>query len=103
MHVELGIQKDKSQPTKGIPLKKGSSLMADWLLLEPKPLMFPPRRTILVSHGLCQLFATAFKRLIIKSLKYFAFSKLRTISRLILQFLHDFAAHFAKWRAVQDF
>jgi hypothetical protein len=77
--------------------------MADWLLLEPKPLMFPPRRTKLVSHGPCQLLATAFKRLIIKSLKYFAFSKLRAIPRLILQALQDFAAHFAKWRVLQDF
>lgn len=77
--------------------------MADWLLLEPKPLMFPPRRTKVVSQGLCQLLTTAFKRLIIKSLKYFAFSKLRAIFRLILQDLHDFAAHFAKSQVVQDF
>jgi hypothetical protein len=71
--------KSQKPAHQGNPSEEGSSLMADWLLLEPKPLMFPPRRTEVVSQGLCQISRITFKGLIIKSLKYFATGENRTI------------------------
>lgn len=72
--------------------------MANWLKLGPKPLLFPPRRTISLLHGSCQNPQAECNHLIIKKLKYSGLTKLAPLPRempAIFAFLQDYPANLA--------